>query len=113
MPDRPGTDVRLRNGPHLKGGLHPDGDPLLLADVRHCQTVHNRSQHTDVIGAGPLHFAAAAVLGAPPEVAAADDQTHLNAHVQTLLDDVAHLTNDLKIQTGMLVSRKGLAADLQ
>ena len=46
-------------------------------------------------------------------VAAADDQAHLNAHVQALLDDVAHLTNDLKIQTGMLVSRKGLAADLQ
>ena len=60
-----------------------------------------------------LHFAAAAVFGPPPEVAAADDQPHLNSHVQTLLDDIAHLTDDLKIKAGMFVSRKSLTADFQ
>ena len=56
---------------------------------------------------------AAAVFRTAPEVAAAHHQTYLDAHVQTLLDDIADLTNHLKIQAGMLVTGQGLAADLQ
>jgi len=65
-----------------------------------------------VVGPGALH-GAAAVFRTAPEVAAAHHQTYLDAHVQTLLDDIADLTNHLKIQAGMLVTGQGLAADLQ
>ena len=113
MPDSLGADVRLRDGAHFNGGLHPDGDSLLLADIRHGQTVHNGRQHSDMVSAAALHFAAAAVLGAPPKIAATDNKAHLNAHVQTSLDRIAHLTDHLKIQTGVLISRQRLAADFQ
>ena len=112
VPDGPGTDVGLRHSPHLNGGLHPDGNPLLLTHVRHSQAVHHRGQHSHVVGPGALH-GAAAVFRTAPEVAAAHHQTYLDAHVQTLLDDIADLTNHLKIQAGMLVTGQGLAADLQ
>ena len=66
-----------------------------------------------MVSAAALHFAAAAVLGAPPKIAATDNKAHLNAHVQTSLDRIAHLTDHLKIQTGVLISRQRLAADFQ
>jgi hypothetical protein len=65
---------------------------------------------------GPLHLAAA-VLDAPPEVAAADDQANLDTHIDTLLDGGADFADLLKIQTeaialsGLLTQR--FTADLQ
>ena len=112
MPDGAGADVGLGNGPHLDGCLHPDGDALLLAHVRHGQAVHHRGQHAHVVGPGALH-GAAAVFGAPPEVSAADYQAHLNTQIQALLDDVAHAADHLEIQSGVLISRQSFAADLQ
>ena len=112
MVDGPAANIGLRDGAHLNGCLHPDGDSLLFAHIRHSQAVHNGCQHAHVVGAGALHLAAA-VLGAPPEVAAADHQAHLDAHVQALLDDVANPADHLKIQAGVLVASQSLAADLQ
>ena len=65
-----------------------------------------------MVGTGALHLAAG-ILGAAPEVAAADHQAHLNTHIQALLDDIAHLADDFKIQAGMLITSQSLAADFQ
>ena len=113
MADGLGTDIRFCNSAHLNGRLHTDGNALLLANICNGQTVHDSCQHTDVVGTGALHLAAAAILGAAPEVAAADDHADLNAHVQTLLDDIADIADHLKVQTAALAAGQSLAADLQ
>ena len=63
-----------------------------------------------MVGAGPLDVALA-VLHAAPEVAAADDDAHLHAHVHTLSDDLGHTAHHLKVQSEMLVACQRLAAD--
>ena len=53
-----------------------------------------------------------AVLHAAPEVAAADDETHLYAHIHTVLDGIGHAAHHLKVQAEVLVAGQRLAADL-
>ena len=65
-----------------------------------------------MVGAGALDVALA-VFDAAPEVAAADDHAHLDAHGHALLDDVGHPAHDLEVQAEVLVAGQGLAADLQ
>ena len=64
------------------------------------------------IGADPLHLVAA-VLQAPPEIAAAHDHAHLDAQGHTFFDHVAHLADHMEIQAPGRLARQGLAADLQ
>ena len=47
-----------------------------------------RDRHTHVVGTGALNVTFA-ILHAAPEVAAADDDAHFNAHLAALLDYVA------------------------
>ena len=54
-----------------------------------------------------------AVLHAAPEVAAADDKTNLNTQLVALLDGFAHGVNHAIIQPPVLLSGKGLTAELQ
>ena len=65
-----------------------------------------------MVGAGALHFAAA-VLCAAPEVAAADHNADLHAHRHTLGDRVTDAADHRKIQSGLFLPGKRLAADLQ
>ena len=65
-----------------------------------------------MVGTGALNVALA-VFHAPPEVAAADDHAHLDAHGHALLDDVGHPAHNLEIQAEVLVAGQSLAADLQ
>ena len=64
-----------------------------------------------MVGARALDVALA-VFHAAPEVAAADDHAHLDAHGHTLFNDVSHFAHHFKIQAEMLVARQGLTADL-
>ena len=84
-------------GAHLDGGLHPDLHVHLLQHVGQGQTVQSGGQHAHVVGTGALHLAAA-VLHAPPEVAAAHDHAHLDALVAALLDNAAHAVDHIKIE---------------
>ena len=63
-----------------------------------------------------LHLAGA-VLHAPPEVAAADDQTHLDTHIDTFLDGSGDRVHLGKIQTEAVtldsLLTQCLTADLQ
>ena len=97
---------------HFDGRLHAHGDALLLHDVGHGQTVHDRGEHAHVVGARTGHLALA-VFHAAPEVAAADDDAHLHAQFGAGLDDVAHLTDDAEVQSRFLLTGQRLAADLE
>ena len=63
-----------------------------------------------------LHFAAA-VLHAPPEIAAADDQADLDTQIMTLTDNLTHGVNLGKIQAYRYILgnalAQGFAAELQ
>ena len=112
MPDRAGADIGLGNFFDLKCRLHAHINALLLQNVRNRHAVHRGGQHTHVVGTGALNVTFA-ILHAAPEVAAADDDAHFNAHLAALLDYVAHLGNNIKVETKMLVACQRLAADLE
>ena len=112
VPDRAGADIGLGNFFDLKRRLHAHINALLLQNVRNRHAVHRGGQHTHVVGTGALNVTFA-ILHAAPEVAAADDDAHFNAHLAALLDYVAHLGNNIKVETKMLVACQRLAADLE
>ena len=111
MADGTGADIGLSHRAHLNGGLHPDLHALLLQHIGHSQGVDGGGQHAHVVGTDPDHLVAA-VLDAAPEVAAADNDADLTALLAAFLDHVADRADHIKVQTEMLVARKGLAADL-
>ena len=89
---------------------------MLLQGIRHGNGIHNGGQHTHGIGMAALQLAGT-VLDAPPEVAAANDQAHLDTHLHALLDGGANRVNLVKIQTetvtGSSLFTQRLTADLQ
>jgi hypothetical protein len=56
---------------------------------------------------------AAAVFGAAPEIAAADDDSDFNAKLVAFFDCFADIPDYIKVQTGFILSRKSLSADFQ
>ena len=54
-----------------------------------------------------------AVLDAAPEVAAADDDANLDAHLRALFDRRADLRHKVEIEAGMLLSGESLSAYLE
>ena len=112
MPAGPLPDIGLGDGPHLDGRLDPDLHVPLLQTIRHRQGVDGGGQHTHMVRPDPLH-PVAAVLHAPPEVAAAYHDGHLYPGLGARLHHVAHLADHIKIQTAPAVSSQHLAADLQ
>ena len=77
MTQRAAPDVRLGELLDGHGGLHSRVDADVLQGVLQRYGVHDGAEHADVVGGGGVHVAA--LLGAAPEVAAADDQRQLNA----------------------------------
>ena len=72
-----------------------------------------RGQHTHMVGTHANHLVAA-VLSAPrPEIAAADYDAYLNAHVDALLDRITHRGDHIKIQFTTSVTGQSLTADLR
>ena len=63
-------------------------------------------EHPHLVGAGTLHVAAP-VLGAAPEVAAADDQAHLDPLGHAGLDDLAYLPDEGKVDAPARLARPG------
>ena len=110
--DGPGADIGLSHLAHLDGGLNPDLHPMLLQHVGHSQGVDGRGQHAHMVGPDPDHLVAA-VFDAPPEISAAHDDAHLDAHIHTLFDRCAYRADHIKVQPAASVSGQGLAADFQ
>ena len=104
--------VEKKGFPHLDGSLDPDVHSLLLQHVRQGQGVDAGGQHPHVVGPDPFH-PVAAVLQPAPEVSAAYHDAHLHAQLGALLDDLAHLSDHVEVQSPGGIPRQGLAADLQ
>ena len=106
------TILRLPTGIFYKPGVQP----VLLQHIRHGNGVHNRGQHSHGIAVRTLHFAAA-VLHAPPEIAAADDQADLDTQIMALANHFTHGVNLGKIQAYRHILgnalTQGFAAELQ
>ena len=75
---------------------HPRGHALLLQRVLEGQAVHDGGQHAHVVAGGPLH-----ALGrggqAPEDVAATDDDGHLDTGVLRLVHLVRDELADLRV----------------
>ena len=63
-----------------------------------------------MVGSGSVHIAART---SAPEVAAADDKTDLNAHIDTFLDCGADIENGIVVNTHTLSAGEHLAAYFQ
>ena len=112
MPDGTGADVGLSDGLHLNGGLNTDIHFLALQHIRHGQGIDDRGQHPHVVSTDSLHIIAAVLL-APPEVAAAYHNAHLDAQLGTFFDGIGHFVNHIKVQAAPFVASQGFSADLQ
>ena len=85
--DGAAADVGLGDPGHLHRGLHARGLPDALEGVLERKAVHDRGDHAHVVGLGPVHAGAGTLL-TPPEVAAADDDRHVDAEVVAELGDL-------------------------
>ena len=106
------ANVRLRNGIHCNGSLYANFHAALLQRVSHCKGIDRGGQHTHMVGTGTLH-AVTAVLQAAPEITAANNNAHLDTHLHSLLDNIADLADDVKVQTTVCGACQRLSADLQ
>ena len=104
------ADVRLCDLTHLNCGLYTHVYTALLQSVLQCQRVNRGSQHTHIVCTGALHLSAA-VLDAAPEIAAADNDADFRADFYALFDNVANRTDDVKVQTELVVARQCFATD--
>ncbi len=74
------ADVRLAQPGHLDRALHPGVLPGTLERVLQRQTVHHGAEHADVVGLRGIH-ARHRPCAAAPEVAATDDDAHVDVHL--------------------------------
>ena len=103
-------DVGLCDGDHVERRLHARGNAPLFDGVHHGERVDDGREHAHLVGGGAVHIGA---LPAPPEVAPADDERDLHAHIvyfDELIDDAR---DDLFVETELLIARKRFARELQ
>ena len=106
MPEGFAKDKGFRHADHIERGLHAGGNALLFDRVLQGERVDDGSEHSHVIRGGAVH---AGALTAAPEIAAADDDADLHAHIvyaDELIDDAG---DDLFVQPEALISRERLA----
>ena len=103
-------DVGLCDGDHVERRLHACGNAPLFDGVHHGERVDDGREHAHLVGGGAVHIGA---LPAPPEVAPADDERDLHAHIvhfDELIDDTR---DDLFVEAELLIARKRFARELQ
>ena len=110
MTDSPVADIGLGHLLHGEGGLHPHLQAQLLQSVGHCQRVHHRGQHTDLVSPGALHIAAGT---AAPEVAAAHNDADFGAHIVGLFDTFADALDGGNVQAEALIPCQRFAAEFE
>ncbi len=97
---------------HFHSGKHPRVHAHMLQHIGYRNAVHHRAQHSHVVCMASLHFIRA-VFHAPPEIACANYNAYLHAHLGASGNHLTDLTQNVKIQTTALFSRQRLAADFQ
>ena len=103
------ADIGLRNLLHGNGRLHPNRNVKLLERIRHAERIDGGGQHPHVVGAGPIHLAAAA---AAPEVASAYHDGNLDAHLDAFLDGFTDRKHRIKINAVLSAAGEGFSAEL-
>ena len=98
---------QLRESAAYKGGIYLRLHSHGTENLRGIDTVHHGSQHADLVRLGTLHILAGT---ASPEVAAADDDTHLNAIIHQSLDLLRHAQNRSLIKACVLLAGESLTA---
>ncbi len=112
MPDRPAPDERLGDRAHFDGGDHAGDDVLLLQRVLQRQRVDDRGEHAHVVAGRAVETTLR--RGQPAEdVAAADHECDLHAHLMHPLDLRRDFFDDLKIDAVVAAAAKRLTAELE
>ena len=110
MANRLVADIGLGYLLHGDSGLDSDGHLEMLKGIGESEGVHDGGEHTHMVGSGSVHITART---SAPEVAAADDKTDLNAHIDTFLDCGADIENGIVVNTHTLSAGEHLAAYFQ
>ena len=108
MADGTVANIRLGNLLHRDCRLHPDRHLKLLQSICKRQRIHHGGEHPHVVRARAVHLAAGT---ATPEIAAADHQADLDAHVGARFNGLANILHRVKINAVPLRARKHFAAE--
>ena len=109
MTNRSVADIRLCHTGHFDGRLNSDRNVELLKSVGKSKRIHNRCEHTYMVGSGSVHITAGA---AAPEVSSAYDEAYLNAHLGAFFYVFAHVAYRVEIDTVTLFAGENLTAEL-
>ena len=106
------ADIGLADGGHRNGRLYTGLQPLPLQGALHGQCIDHRGQHAHVVAAGAVH-ARGGGRHAAEDVAAADHQADLHAHVVHGLDLLGDHADHLGVEAIFPLAHQPLARELQ
>ena len=96
---------------HIHRALHHGVQPGLAQGVRHAQAVDDRAEHAHLVRRDGVH-AGGGTLAAAPDIARADHDTDLGAHIVHTADDFSRPVDLVKIEK-IAAGFERLAAQLQ
>jgi hypothetical protein len=105
---RLGPDVGLDDLLDVERRLHASLDAGLAQGILQGQRVHDRGEHAHVVGRGAVH-AGCARRHPTKDVAAADDDSQLDAEPIDLGDLLTHLLDGLAVDAVAVATHQGLA----
>ena len=108
MADRTAKNVRLCDSGHFDCRHNARRHARVFQSVLHCKRVDDGCEHTHMVGSRSVHIRA---LTSAPEVAAADDDTDLDAHIPDFRDLFHNARDNGVVQSESVFTRKGFAAD--
>ena len=111
MPLGAARDVRLGHLPHGDGGLDARLDANFLQKILQGKAVHDGAEHAHVVGPISLH-SVLLQLGAAKEIAAAHNDSHLDAHLHHDGDLLGKPGDDIRVDAD-LATTKDLTRELQ
>ena len=91
--------------------MHARVHAQALERVLHRERVHHRGEHAHVVGGDAVH-AGARQARAAEDVAAADDDGDLHAHLDDVLQLAGDALDDRRIDAVVAVAQQGLAREL-
>ena len=112
MPDRPATDIHFCDLSHLDRRENARVDVHLLQSVLHRKGIHDRREHTHIVGGNTIKSLSACGESAE-DIAAADDEGNLDSEVVNILDLRSNAAHDIGIDSESLVAHQRFSAELE
>lgn len=94
----------------FKRGQNIRQHALAAENFRYINAVHDRREHSDLVGLHAVDFRARA---SSPEIAAADDDAHLRSLVYKSLHLQRDAADRLLVKSGSLAARQRFSAEFQ